>query len=68
MTTWGDVFWRHVRKGEDRSSAAARADEWEKRQARKPTFGAPNAPGYDDAGFSLEAVAAFHAYEDARDA
>lgn len=62
--TWGDVFWRHVQMGEDRSSAAARADEWEKRRVRKPTFGVPNSPGYDDAGFAHEVVAAFHADED----
>jgi hypothetical protein len=32
MMTWGDVYWRYVRKGCDRSDAAYRADQWEKRQ------------------------------------
>lgn len=26
--TWGDVFWKHVRRGCDRSDAAYRADLW----------------------------------------
>ena len=30
--TWGLVFARHVRRGEDYSSAAYAADQWEKRQ------------------------------------
>lgn len=68
MTTWGSIYRKWLAKGEDHGSAAYRADEWEKRQARKPVFGVPNSPGYDDAGFSEEFVAAFHAYEDARDA
>jgi hypothetical protein len=35
LKTWGDVYWHHVRKGRDRSDAAFRADEWERRQQRK---------------------------------
>ena len=33
--TWDSVFWRHVRKGMDRSDAALRADEWENRRSAK---------------------------------
>ena len=34
-TTWGDVYNRHIRAGEDHGGAAYAADEWEKRQRRK---------------------------------
>lgn len=30
--TWADIFWKYVRRGEDRSAAAMMADGWEKRQ------------------------------------
>lgn len=32
MTTWGVIYNRHLRQGEDHSSAAYAADQWEKRQ------------------------------------
>jgi hypothetical protein len=32
ITTWGAIFWKYVRKGHDRSSAAYEADRWEARQ------------------------------------
>jgi hypothetical protein len=31
--TWGDVFWQYIRQGCDRSDAAYRADQWERRKA-----------------------------------
>jgi hypothetical protein len=36
--TWGDVFRRALRRGEDHGSAAYRADEWERRQKKDPPF------------------------------
>jgi hypothetical protein len=30
VTAWGDVFWRYVQRGHDRSSAAYQADLWER--------------------------------------
>lgn len=30
--TWGDIYQRHLRRGEDHGAAAYLADEWEKRQ------------------------------------
>jgi hypothetical protein len=30
--TWSEIFWKYVRRGEDRSAAAMMADSWEKRQ------------------------------------
>jgi len=34
MKTWGDVYYAHLRKGEDHGSAAYAADLWEKRMAK----------------------------------
>ena len=31
MTTWGDIYWKWVRKGADRADAAYRADQWERK-------------------------------------
>ena len=33
--TWGDVFWRWLRKGVPREEAAFRADEWERRKRKR---------------------------------
>jgi len=33
-TTWGDIYRRHLARGEDHGSAAWAADQWEKRQPR----------------------------------
>jgi hypothetical protein len=32
--TWGDIFWKYVLQGCDRSDAAYRADQWEARQPK----------------------------------
>lgn len=32
MVTWGDTFWKYVRRGMPREEAAYRADVWEKRR------------------------------------
>lgn len=34
MKTWGDIFRKHLRKGEDHGSAAFRADEYERKQTQ----------------------------------
>lgn len=34
-TTWSDIYYRYVRRGEDQLSAGYRADEWERRKQRK---------------------------------
>lgn len=34
--TWSDIFWKYVRRGEDRCAAAFMADNWERRQ--KPNW------------------------------
>lgn len=36
MTTWGDIFRKHLHRGEDHGAAAFAADQWEKRQMQKP--------------------------------
>jgi hypothetical protein len=30
--TWGDIYWKWVRRGVDRAAAAFMADEWERRK------------------------------------
>ena len=32
--TWGDIYQRHLRRGEDHGSAAYAADQWEKRRIK----------------------------------
>ncbi len=35
MTTWGDIYKQHLRKGEDHGSAAYAADQWQKREDQR---------------------------------
>lgn len=37
MRSWGSVYFHYVRKGCDRSDAAFRADQWEKRRRPEET-------------------------------
>ena len=34
-TTWGDIYWKYRRKGEDHGACAYEADRWQETQDRK---------------------------------
>jgi len=37
LASWNDIFWKYVRKGHDRSSAAYEADRWQARNPVEPS-------------------------------